>query len=337
MYFLKKLALSFLLIASLLSTWNIPAYACNNGANGQDIAVQKLYGCRRDLYYWVWQAYQLTDDSWDPAGISDACNISLPFAKVVNGAFVINYMLTDDLHLQWHSTEDYLSASRAADNRFHGPFYQRFIEYKGSSEADAEVGRTLARDRTDLHCPLFNLNGPSDDPVNRGSVMVHEAWHHWQQKHEFESDHINGPTGACTQKGKACDWYYFHRVNAFEFGQLDQYDTNLNNFRFHSPYQIQSEFDADIAELAQPWVPIAVTQKARYYGNTRLANDFVNRVGYRIGQPRPWSRYFPPATPVDPCYKSCRATCNCSDLTGSAKGACLRECASGCREGCANR
>ena len=102
---------------------------CQEGANLEEITVQNLYGCWRDLYLWVWQAYALTDDSWDPAGITDACNVAKPFGKVVNAAFLINYALSDNYAFQWHSTEDYQSSSRAAENRFHGPFYQRFIEY----------------------------------------------------------------------------------------------------------------------------------------------------------------------------------------------------------------
>jgi hypothetical protein len=283
----SRLYLSTLPVLLLLTGASLTA--CIDGANPQDIAVQRMYnGCWPDLYRWVWQAYQLTDDSWKPAGFSDACNINLPFAKVVNAAYVINYTLTDNYQLQWHSTEDYASLSRAADNRFHGNFYMRFIQYNGSSEADSETGRFAAEDRTNLHCPLFNLNGASDDPVNRASVLVHEAWHHWQHKHGYKSDHMNGPTGACTWSGASCDYFYPHGLSAFDFGALDRYNTDPKDFRFHSPYQIQSEFDADVAELAKPSVPLAVTQKARYYGNTRLANAFVNRVAYRIGNPRPW-------------------------------------------------
>jgi hypothetical protein len=264
------------------------ATACNDGANPQELAVQGLYGCWRDLYLAVYHVYALTDDSWESAGKSDACNAALPFAKVVNAVFAIHYILTDNYIPQWHSIEDYTSTSSAADNRFHGPFYQRFIQYNGSAEADSETGRTAARDRTNLHCPLFNLNGPSDDPVNRASVMIHESWHHWQQKHNFDTSHLDGPTGACTNGAGACDWYYFHGSGAFDFGTLDTYNTDPNNLRFHSPYQIAVEFDADVAELSQPWVPVSVTQKARYYGNTRLSNTFKNRVGYRIGDPRPF-------------------------------------------------
>src|SRR5690349_20057738 len=158
---------------------------CVDCAGLEETSVQNLYGCWPDLFNWAWQAYALTDDSWNPAGISDACNIALPFAKVINSIFLINYALSDNYIQQWHSTEDYRSSSRAADNRFHGPFYQRFVEYNRSAEADSETGRFAARDRTNLHCPLFNIGSPSDSPSNRGSVLLHESWHHLQRKHNF--------------------------------------------------------------------------------------------------------------------------------------------------------
>jgi hypothetical protein len=264
------------------------ALACNDGANPQELAVQGLYGCWRDLYLAVWNLYDLHDDSWNPAGKSDACNANLPFAKVVNAVFTIHYILTDNYIPQWHSIEDYTTSSEAGSSRFHGQFYTRFIEYSGSAEADSDTGRTFGKDRVNLHCPLFNLNGPSDDPVNRGSVMIHESWHHWQQAHGFDTSHMDGPIGSCSNGAGSCDWYYFHGTGDFDFGQLDRYDTNPNHLRFHSPYQIAVEFDSDVSELSQSWVPVSVTQKARYYGNTRLGNTFRNFIAYRIGDPRPF-------------------------------------------------
>jgi hypothetical protein len=274
----KKIGASIVLALAL---WAGAVWACNDGANGNETAVQNLYGCWPDLYNWAWRAYQLTDDSWDPAGLHHACNVNLPFAKVVNSVFMINYTLTDNYSLQWHSTEDYRSSSRAGGNRFHGDFYQRFIQYNGSSEADSETGRFLAEDRTNLHCPLFNLGGGSDDVTNRASVMLHESWHHWQHAHGFDTSHPQ-----C--RGHDCDYYYFHTVSQFDFGALDRYDTNPSHLLFHSPYQIAVEFDADVAELSQGWVPVSVEQSARNYGNNRLSSQFVNSPGYTIGNPRPW-------------------------------------------------
>jgi hypothetical protein len=254
---------------------------CRDGGNLEETTVQGLYGCWPDLYNWAWQAYALTDDSWNSAGISDACNVALPFGKVVNSIFLINYALSDNYIPQWHSTEDYSSSSRAGDNRFHGPFYQRFIEYNGSAEADSETGRVAARDRTNLHCPVFSLWSPSDSVSHRASVMIHESWHHWQYKHGFVSTHPQ-----CG--GQDCDYYYFHGTGLYDFGTLDRYNLDPVNFRFHSPYQVQVEFDSDLAEMSNPWIPTIVAQTARSYGNSVLMQQFVNTVPYRIGDPRPF-------------------------------------------------
>jgi hypothetical protein len=256
---------------------------CIDGASLEELAVQNLYGCWRDFYLWGWNAFALTDDSWDGAGLTDACNINLPFAKVLNSIFLINYSLSDNYALQWHSQEDYTSSARAADNRFHGPFYQRFIEYDGSANASTETGRVAARDRTDLHCPLFNSGASNNSPSARAGIMLHESWHHWQYKHGFDGSHPQ-----CGSPAHDCDYYYFHHVADFDFGQLDRYDTNRSHFRFHSPRQVQVEFLADLAELSRPWVPTVVTQAARAFGNARLTSEFVNAVGYRIGDPRPF-------------------------------------------------
>ena len=265
----------------MLDTPPVVPVKCVDGANMEETTVQGLYGCWRDLYVWVWQAYDLTDYSWDRAGLDDACNVSRPFGKVVNAAFLINYALSDTSLLQWHSTEDYSTSSRASDNRFHGPFYLKLSRANQTAEAQAETRRFLARDRTNLYCRLFSLGSPSDSASNRASVMVHESWHHWQRAHGFKSTHPK-------VGGSDADYYYFHRVSTFKPGELDQFDTNPKQFRFHSPYQMAVEFDADLAEMSQPWVPLVVTQAARTFGNTRLGNQFVNAVAYRIGNPRPF-------------------------------------------------
>ena len=261
---------------------------CIAGANVEETTVSGLYaGCWRDLYMWVWQAYDLTDLSWYQDGLRNACNISLPFAKVINAAFLINYALSDNYALQWHSTEDYRSSSRAADNRFHGPFYIRLSTTgapDATTDAEAQTHRFLARDRTSLYCRLFSLGAGGDSASNRASTLVHESWHHWQYHHGFNTSHIkigSPPADA--------DWFYPHRVSDFDFGNMDGYDTNPNHFRFHSPYQMQVEFDADLAEMSQPWVPLVVTQTARASGNSRINQpQFVNAVAYQIGNPRPF-------------------------------------------------
>lgn len=234
---------------------------------------------------WAGDAYALTDDSWDPAGRSDVYDGTLPYGKVLPSIFLICYALTDNYIPQWHSTEDYVSCSRAASNRFHGPFYMRFIQYDKAAEADAQTGRTAARDRTNLHCPLFNQGSASNFPSHRAGVLLHEAWHHWQYAHGFNGDHP-AQAGACT--GVECDHYYFHGTGWFDFGTLDRWSTDPANFRFHSPIQVEAEFFADLAEMSRSWVPSLIAQTAKDHGNILLREYFIETVGYKIGEPRPW-------------------------------------------------
>jgi hypothetical protein len=258
---------------------------CRDGMGTVDAAVNALIPLPSqwpEFFDWAASAFTLDDDdSWDPAGEDKAYLATLPYGKMINAIYLLAYALSDNYAVQWHSREDYLSDARAVDNRFHGPFYLRFFD--GSGEADADTGRFAARDRTDLHCAIFNFQGPSDDPTNRASVLVHEAWHHWQYKNGYKGDHL---TGGSIGPGLEGDWYYFHRVYDYDFGLLERYQ--LNPLKFHSPYQVQVEFDADLAECANGWVPISVTQSARSYGNVRLANQFFNPAAYRIGTPRPF-------------------------------------------------
>jgi hypothetical protein len=127
------------------------------------------------------------------------------------------------------------------------------------------------------------VGSPSDLPSFRAAVMLHESWHHWQYKHGIASKHPQ-----CGTPPHDCDYYYFHGSGAFDFGQMDRYDTDRSNFRFHSPYQIEVEFDADLAEMSFAWVPTIVAMSARINGNSRLATNFVNAPGYVIGNPRPF-------------------------------------------------
>jgi hypothetical protein len=252
---------------------------CIDGASVEEAAVQTLYGCWHELYVAVYHVYDMTDDSWEPAGKFEACNVAKPFAKVVNSWFLIHYCLTDDHDRQWHSIEDYTSAASAAENRFHGPFYVRFIEYNGSRPADSEIRRFLARDRTNLHCPCFNLGATFDSPSLRAAAILHEAWHHWQYAKGYDFMHQSCP--------HECDWYYFHPVSRYEFGFLHAYDTSPSNFAFHSPYQIMVEFLADLAECSTAEVPAVTRQMARASGNAVLMQKFRNNVFYRVGDPRP--------------------------------------------------
>jgi len=237
-----------------------------------------------EFFAWAHAAFDLSDDSWDPAGVDERWNGSKPYGKMIHAIYLLTYALRDEYIPQWHARADYSAAGRAADNVYHGPFYLRFIS-SGDAEATADTGRFAARDRTDYKCKVFDNGGPSDDPANRASVIAHEGWHHWQYKYGWKGDHL---TGGSIKPGSDGDYYYRHGSGAFDFGTLWTYDLGAAPIKFHSPYQIAVEFDADLAEFSFGWVPLSVIQSARMFGNTRLGNQFFNATSYRIGNPRPF-------------------------------------------------
>ncbi|WP_297619935.1 hypothetical protein [Nocardia sp.] len=252
-----------------------------------DLAVDRLIPAPSqwpEFYSWAHDAFAITDDSWDPAGGTERWNGSKPYGKMIHAIYLLAYALRDVYLPQWHARADYLAAARAIDNQYHGPFYLRFRN-SSDHEATSETGLFATRDRTNYKCPVFDLGGPSDDPSNRASVLVHESWHHWQRKYHWKTDHQHGGAVAPGLDG---DWYYFHGSGLFDFGTLWTSNPHSNPLRFHSPYQVQIEFDADLAEFSFSWVPVIVQSQARYYGNTRLTNQCKNRITYRIGDPRPF-------------------------------------------------
>ena len=259
---------------------------CVDGMGMVDLAMNRLIPAPSqwpEFFEWAHSAFDMNDASWDPAGAGERWNGSKPYGKMINAIYLLAYALRDEYIPQWHARADYLEAARAADNAYHGPFYLRFAD--GAGEASADTGRTAARDRTDYHCQVFDKGSVSDDPANRASVIVHEGWHHWQYKYGWEGTHL---TGGNIKEGWEGDYYYRHGSGTFDFGTLWGYNLNSNPMRFHSPYQIGVEFDADLAEFSFSWIPVSVAQSARSFGNTRLANQFHNAVSYRIGQPRPF-------------------------------------------------
>lgn len=288
--------------ALMFGMGSAPALACIDGASATELAWANQWGpCRQDIILNIYNGWDLTDDSWDPAGKSDDCNMSLPFAKVISAVVLTSNGPHEQIG-NFHDTVDYFREARSTGSPFHGDFYLRFIEQGDSpfSEATSETGRFLAEDRTDLHCPLFNLtNVSSDMVVNRASVLIHEAWHHWQYANGWDTSHITGPTGDCTASGASCDNFFFHDPNfpfsdgkvSEQIGMLNrQIVTNDIGVYFHSPYQVQVEFDSDIA-LWTDLIPFVDRLDAQNTANVRLQTQFVNGAPFFVGMPEPFPTF----------------------------------------------
>jgi hypothetical protein len=233
--------------------------------------------------YFTGQAHTwfgLSDDSWDPAGADDWNDGQRPYGKTLTSLFLIVYGLGNTF-VAWHPTEDYVNCTLVPKNSFHDDFYMRYIEYSGSAEADAEP-EALSRNRTNLHCPLFDVgNRSSNFPSHRAGVIVHEAWHQWQDAHGFTGNHPGGCSGV------ECDYFYPHGYSWSHHDTLDYYSLGPP-ILFHSPIQIEAEFLTDLALFPRGGLPTVVAQTARNHANTLLGKYFVNRVGYRVGDPRPF-------------------------------------------------
>jgi hypothetical protein len=257
---------------------------CIDGVAAVDLAVWRLIPYQAqwpEFYSYARAAFDLTDDSWNPAGGGAPDDARLPYGKMINSIYLLTYAIRNEYLPQFHSREDYMLAANGADNAFHDDYEYQFRNRNDGLSAKAiESGS-----RTEMYCPVFNVGVYVDDPARRASVMVHEGWHHWQYKYNWQSHHEFG--GAITG-GQEGDKFYFHGTGAFDFGQLHTIDLGANPIKFHSPYQVEAEFLADLAEYSFGWIPIAVTDSAKAFGNDILANRFQNATSYRIGQPRPF-------------------------------------------------
>ena len=314
----RRLLIAVLMTAVAAALMLRRASACTDGASPTETAFASTFPCEQADIVSIFYDYALTDDSWVPAGLHDDCNSALPFAKVMNAIAFIGL----GPHFQlggFHDTIDYMNESRSHRSAFHGDFYLRFIQQGAlpNSEADSEVGRFDAEDRTNLHCQIFNLPPPGAGVVSAGflaeraAVLVHEAWHHWQHANGLSANHITGPIGNCRSANAACDYYYYHAQDSqFPDGSLSSQlgGLNFNNCvpgvlcsilgipsqptgYTHSAYQVMVEFSSDMASFANPFiVPFAARLEATLVGNGHIAQNFVNVVPYSIGLPVPFPK-----------------------------------------------
>jgi len=300
--------------ALLIGIGERAAQACSDGASAAEQTFNATINCKLSDVQGMAIDYSALDSSWGPAGFNDACNPSLPFGKLMDAISLIG--LAPHFQLGgFHDTIDYMNESRSTKSSYHGDFDLRFIQQgsTAAAEADSVTGRFLATDYTALHCLVFNNPGGTVTVANAGvvaeraAVLVHEAWHHWQEAHGFPTNHEQGPAANCTAGGAACDSYFFHSPDSvLPDGSLSSQIGNLaviiktesaDPDYFHSPYQVMVEFTADIALLGNPdIIPIGVRREAVLVGNFHASSNFLNVVPFVIGTPQP----FPPLVPRKP-------------------------------------
>ena len=252
--------------------------SCPTGISPDELDLWATQNCWWDFVLWQYKAYRMFSSEWQDWGFFDACNLNLAYPKAFNASYLVTYGLSDN-GFQWHGTIDYRAAAEATGSNTHDQ-----IEYVPRRCNDA-LGKTNG-DQTELCCTVFDPQQANGTVAIRAATYTHEGWHHWQAKYGYQQDHMTGPIDACKEAGPHCDWYYWHGVGAYAFGEMWKY-TPDGRF-FHSPTQVEAEFHCDVAELSQPFVPRSVREIARWAANYLFDMRFRNAVGYRCGNPRPW-------------------------------------------------
>lgn len=255
---------------------------CNQAAASQaESDLWSTHGCWQAYFLWQYQAYDLRSGDWSGRGWNDACNKKLEYPKHWNASYLLTYGLLDNNDQSFHGTVDYRATAEAASSNFHDSIHDSVGD--GTANFGSYGGGTVT-----TYCPLYNSTVQNANPGSRSGDFQHEGWHAWMDTYDWDNGsvggHRPGPQGACTING--CDYFYFHGISKYLFGDMWQTDGTAN--RFHSPNQVQVEYLCDIADQSQSWVPSSVRLAAKTDANTRAGQRFINGPGYTCGSARPW-------------------------------------------------
>jgi hypothetical protein len=253
-----------------------------SGASAADTQLFNIHGCWQDFFLWHYQVYDTRAGDWDDRGYFDACNMNLEYPKHWNAAYLMAYGGQNNLAGSFHhGVLDYTELSRARETeQWHDDFVHQATD-------DTGIFGRYTGSTVQTSCALYSPGQPNANPGSRGGDFVHEATHAWMDHHGFDSSHLVNPAGgACTASGDNCDFFYFHGLGVYTFGQLHEEDGTAS--RFHSPNQSQVEYLCDIADFPQNWVPMVVLTTAATDANQRAVNRFINGPGFSCGDPRPW-------------------------------------------------
>lgn len=288
----RIIALTLVVLCSLGGLIKVQAVCDQSNASQADQDLWATHGCWQDYFLWQYQAYDMRGDNWNDRGWNDACNVNLEYPKHWNAAFLLTYGLLDNNDQSFHGTVDYRALAEAASSDFHDSTFQIptddttiFGSYDPNGSPHAVA----------TSCLLYDAAQPNGNPASRGGDFLHEGWHGWLQKYNWDNGPCGGhrcgpqnpgdpPLGNCTWTG--CDYFYFHGIGAYAFGALYQTDGTAN--RFHSPNQVQVEYLCDVSDQPQWWVPQSVRLAAQADANQRSTARFINGPGYYCGDPRPW-------------------------------------------------
>lgn len=276
-------SLATVLLLTVLAARPVPLYAhCAQTSTSQaDSDFWATHGCYAAFYNWHDGAYGLRSSDWTDRGWNDVCNTNLEYPLHWSAAYLLTYGLLDNNDQSFHGTVDYRATAEAAGSNFHDGLFHLI------SDDSNFFGQFQPPNQLLTDCPLYDNLVLNSNPASRAGDFMHEGWHAWLQKYNWNNGSNGGhrpQQGNCTIN--SCDYFYFHNISVYLFGDMWQNDGTAN--RFHSPNQVQVEFLCDVADQPQDWVPASVRQAAQADANQRAAQRFINGPGYSCGSPRPW-------------------------------------------------
>ena len=237
-------------------------------------------------------SYYVTDGSWAPWNWPISLDLTHPATKMSNGLMLVGEG-PFDTWIGWHPASQYMGDAMPLGS----PYHNDLTWYYDDSQAmswEAQTATNFFQSQSTYRCKMFKSGDLTNTATERAAVMVHEAWHGWQYAHEWDTAHRDD----CPAGTASCDWYYPHTQADFLPGDL--YTSGDLNWaapgqyvagRFHSPYQMAMEYECDLSQFAQPWVPLPVVGAqgtARFFSNFRHDNNFSNAVSWRCGDPLPF-------------------------------------------------
>lgn len=236
--------------------------------------------------------YMLYDDSWLPWGAQAVCDSTLPFAKTVNAAWLLETGMVD-YYFGWHPRSAYTRHGHAQNTLAHANVQWNLTG--GQFEGLTHPRPALGTEVEEVGCQTLGAgNAVPNDPGSRAAMIIHESHHAFGFSFDNSSGfpHINGPSGtSCSKIGTGvCDYFFPHGRTAFIGKDLTYMDTTPVNGlakAFHSPYQLTNEVNCDLTINASATTPYVVARNGKLTSNVRANVEFVNAVMYRCGGPTP--------------------------------------------------
>jgi len=270
------------------------ASACLDLINEEDDVMARTMDC--DQTFIDWSHYHIDPRRFSNAGYEDPCNPALPYGKLLSATWILGNGLPRHAtraiaagtglggDMQFHGRWDYMQATHkhGDGNLYHDNIYTLREESRGGAVAKYSrgSGRHITLFCENFDSPMIQIDPGSgfpdgshlSNPAARISTLVHENWHSYKEKigkkpANNRGGHRGGPIGACADS--YCDHWYRHNPQDSPYGDMH------SQTRFHSVYQMEIEYNCDVALYAESdFVPDAVARHARAIAN-KFMNDYI--------------------------------------------------------------